>query len=157
MKLIPTAVALILSASSAFAGGLTDGQHRAALAALDDEYMAWTVYEVVMEKFGKVKPFSNIQRAEAKHIAAVSGILKAEGYDVPANPYLNGDKPRPVAPANLTEACAIGVETEIANAALYDDDLLPAVAGHGELTQVMTALRDASQERHLPAFRRCAK
>jgi predicted nucleic acid-binding protein len=157
MKPTLTAAALILSASTAVAGGLTDPQHAAALAALDDEYKAWTVYEVVMSEFGRVKPFSNIQRAESQHIAALSAVLSAEGYEVPANPYVSGEKPKPVAPGSLAEACAIGVEAEIANAALYDDTLLPAVAGHAELTRVFTNLRDASENNHLPAFRRCAK
>ena len=152
-----TAAALLLSASTACAGGLTTAQRAAVLIALDDEYKAWTFYEVVMAKFGQVKPFSTIQQAETQHIAALSEVLSAKGYDVPQNPYMNGEMDKPVAPDSLAEACAIGVEAEIANAALYDEQVLPVVEGQAELTRVFTSLRDASENNHLPAFQRCAE
>lgn len=148
--------ALMLGAGVAQAAPLTPAQTTAALAALDDEYHALATYQVVIEKFGAVRPFSNIIKAEQRHIDAVATVLKDSGQAVPANPYLSGEKPRPVAPATLQDACAIGVQAEIANAALYDDHLLPAALGNARLVTVFTALRDASENNHLPAFRRCA-
>ena len=45
---------------------------------------------------------------------------------------------------------------EIENILLYDEELLPAVAAEPEVARVLLALRDASAERHPPAFQRCA-
>ncbi len=135
---------------------LTPSEKTAALAALDDEYHAFATYQVVMEKIGSQRPFSNIIRAEQHHIDLVVAVLKDAGETIPANPYLNGTKPRPVSPTTRAEACKVGVQAEIANAGLYDGKLLPLAKDNARLTQVLIALRDASQNNHLPAFQRCA-
>ena len=149
-----TALALILTTGSAIA--MSASEQEAALIALDDEHKAFSVYTVIIESFGEVKPFTNIINAESGHIAALTNALEAAGVDVPENPYLNGEKARPVAPASVQDACEIGVGAEIANAALYDDELLPMVTGNAELTGIFTTLRDASATKHLPAFQSCA-
>ena len=59
------------------------------------------------------------------------------------------------APATLQEACQIGVDAEIANAALYQNELLPVVADYEDITAVFTNLMNASEQKHLPAFERC--
>ncbi len=158
LNFIGPIVALTLTglASPVLATSLTEAEQAAALTALEDEYHAFAVYEAVMEEFGQVAPFVNIQKAEASHILALTSYLDENGVEYPENPYLNGEKPRPEAPASVAEACAIGVDAEIANAALYTDTLMPAVAGKGELTAIFVALSQASQEKHLPAFEACA-
>jgi hypothetical protein len=128
----------------------------AILTALDDEHHAEAAYEAVLARFGAVRPFLNIVEAERRHAAALIRILAAHGLSAPPNPYLSGAKKLGEVPATLDEACEAGVEAEIANVALYDSSLLPAVAGHPEVETVFRRLRDASAERHLPAFRRCA-
>lgn len=59
------------------------------------------------------------------------------------------------APATLQEACQIGVDAEIANAALYRDELLPVVSENEDIMAVFENLMNASQQKHLPAFDRC--
>jgi hypothetical protein len=49
----------------------------------------------------------------------------------------------------------MAVNAEIANRDLYGRTLLPAVISYPDITAVMTRLRDASEQNHLPAFRRC--
>ncbi|MDE3027639.1 MAG: hypothetical protein KGH84_04515 [Paracoccaceae bacterium] len=163
MKLpLALSAALALALAASLAGPamaqttLTAAEKSAALAALDDEYQAFATYQAVMEKIGAQRPFSNIIRAEQRHIDLVAAVLKDAGEPIPANPYLDGTKPRPVAPATRAEACKVGVQAEMANAGLYDGKLLPQVKGNARLTQVFVALRDASQNNHLPAFQRCA-
>jgi hypothetical protein len=56
----------------------------------------------------------------------------------------------------LRGACEIGVDAEIENAALYDR-LIAAVDGYREVKAAMLDLQRASEENHLPAFRRCAE
>jgi hypothetical protein len=160
MKRLATVVcAATLAASAltpALAAGLSDAAKAAVLRALDDEYHAEAGYAATLETFGDVRPFSNIIEAARKHQTALLDLLGTYGVDAPANGYLTGEKPLGALPASLQDVCAIGVAAEIENARLYDEDLLPAVAGHPDIIQVFTNLRDASIENHLPAFERCA-
>ncbi|MBK7904069.1 MAG: hypothetical protein IPJ97_14845 [Proteobacteria bacterium] len=57
--------------------------------------------------------------------------------------------------SNIRDACVAAVEAEIANAALYER--LLASTERSDILTVFRNLRDASQERHLPAFRRCTE
>lgn len=125
--------------------------------ALDDEYQAEALYSVAIAAFGEQRPFTNIIRAERRHQEMLKDLLRASGTPIPANGWLDGTKPRPEVPATRQAACAAGVAAEVANADLYDKDLLPKVVDYPEVTRVFTALRDASQQRHLPALRRCAR
>jgi len=158
MSKLPIAVALVglLAAGPAWSKSLTAEARSALDAALQDERHAEAVYDAVLRKFGDVRPFSNIIVAERRYQAMLIDLHKAYGISVPDNGYATGALTAPVAPATLAEACKIGIEAEIANRDLYDRTLLPAVAAYPDVTQVMQRLRDASEENHLPAFRRCA-
>jgi hypothetical protein len=116
-----------------------------------DEYHALAVYEAVIDQFGAVRPFTNIVRAEQKHIDAWAAMF--ERYDIPV----------PAAPTTMAApefesvaaACALGAAAEVANFDLYDE-MGEVFAGYPDLQQVATVLRDASEYNHLPAFERCA-
>jgi len=124
-------------------------ERKAILEALDDEYRAWATYDQVIRDHGPVRPFINIRDAEARHIEALSSLLRRYGQEVPANSWI-GRAPRY---ASVHEACVAGVDAEIANADLYDR--LLAAARHEDVRRVFGNLQEASQERHLEAFRRC--
>jgi hypothetical protein len=158
MSKLPFAFALaaLLAATPAWSKSLTAEARSALDAALQDERHAEAVYGAVVHKFGDVRPFSNIIVAERRHQAMLIDLYKTYSIPVPDNGYATGALPTPVAPATLSEACKIGIEAEVANRDLYDRTLLPAVAAYPDITQVMQRLRDASEENHLPAFRRCA-
>lgn len=117
--------------------------------AIDDEYRAHATYRAVIAKFGPVRPFINIVEAEKRHIAALLRQYSRLGLD-PVPDTWSG---RIAAPTTLEEACAAGVAAEIENAALYDR--LIDQAGDQGVRETMRQLRRASQEQHLPAFRRC--
>ena len=129
---------------------LREGEVRALLEALDDEYQAWTTYGHVIADFGEVRPFTNIHEAEARHIAALRTLVERYGVPVPENPW-PGRVPRY---PSLAEACAVGVAAEIANAALYDR--LFAATQRPNILADFGNLREASQARHLGALRHCA-
>jgi len=59
------------------------------------------------------------------------------------------------APASLAEAAQAGVDAEIANVALYAEQL-EAVSDYPDIVDVFINLQRASQEQHLPAFERAA-
>lgn len=119
--------------------------------AIEDEYKAYTVYQKVIEKLGMVRPFSMIIRAEETHIASLKSLFDKYGLTVPEN---NWSKKINVA-ATISENCQIGVDAEIANAKLYREELLPAVADYSDITNVFTNLMNASEQKHLTAFDKC--
>lgn len=117
--------------------------------ALEDEYRAHATYCKVIQTFGPVRPFVNIVEAEERHANALLALFRAFGVEPPEDDWAG----RIAAPPTLAEACRMGVEAEIENAAMYDR-LLEQIRDP-RARQVMRHLQRASQERHLPAFRRC--
>ena len=115
-----------------------------------DEQHAYAVYGAVIEQFGEVAPFTNIQRSEAQHIAAWE--LMFDRYDgaVPAVPEFEVP-----AFASLSDACEAAAAAEIANFGLYDN-MLATLSDYPDIVQVITTLRNASEFNHLPAFQSCA-
>lgn len=124
---------------------------KAMQAGILDEYHAYNVYQAVIDQFGKVRPFTNIQAAEAQHIAAWKTIFERYGVALPTVPTLT---PKPTF-ATLANACQAAVQAETANVKLYDD-MLATLKAYPDMTWVVTALKNASLQRHLPAFQRCA-
>jgi hypothetical protein len=120
-------------------------------AGLADEHNAYNIYQAVIDQFGAGRPFTNIQRAEAQHIAALELLFERYGLTIPE-----------IAPlaevptfGTLADACAAAVTAETANFALYDS-WIETVQDYPDMVQVFTSLRNASQNQHLPAFERCA-
>lgn len=126
-------------------------------AALEDEYHAEAFYAAVIDRFGAVRPFSNIIRSEQMHQAMIVDLLNSHGFEAPANEQLGSAAIAAAVPASLGEACVIGVKAEIDNRDLYADKLLPAVAAYPDVTTVFERLSAASDQKHLPAFQRCAR
>ncbi|USN54068.1 MAG: DUF2202 domain-containing protein [Candidatus Nomurabacteria bacterium] len=121
--------------------------------AIDDEYKARATYEAVIDQFGSTRPFSMIIRAEEQHISSLKAIYDKYGVDIPVDPY---EVDALDIPDTIAEACQLGVEAEIANAALYRDELLPEVSAYADIISVFESLMNASQEKHLPAFQKCS-
>jgi hypothetical protein len=157
LKIGSAAIFATVISSAASATSLSAPAQDAILRALDDEYHAEAVYAATLAKFGDVPPFNKIIEAERQHQSALLGLMKTYGIAVPQNPYTSGEKSLTALPDTLLEVCAIGVAAEIENASLYDDELLPAVAMYPDITRVFRALSDASTNKHLPAFQRCAE
>ena len=144
------------STSAGAAATLTPDARAAISAALEDEHRAEAFYAAVMEKFGEVRPFSNIIRAEQTHASELNAILATYGEEQEAdNPYLGSSEIAKLVPETLAEACKMGVDAEIANRDLYDKKLMPAAKDYADVQAVFSALRDASENKHLPAFERC--
>lgn len=116
--------------------------------AIQDEYLAKARYTAIMNKFGSIRPFSNIVVAEQRHIAALLPLFKKYNVKVPediANQYAS-------APATLKEAFQQGVEGEVDNIAMYDKQkVIPSLPE--DVKTVFTQLGDASKN-HLQAFKR---
>lgn len=143
----PFLVAILLFSAQAYANS-TDNV-AALKMALDDEYKARATYVQVMNDFGKKRPFSKIVQSEQRHIEALLPFFEKYETQVPENPHL-GNVPRY---NSFKEACQAGVDAEVENVSLYDK--IFAMTDDAELIGVFERLQWTSQNRHLPAFKRC--
>lgn len=133
------------------AGTLSDAAKQVLGSALEDEYKAYAAYDAIIAKYGDKRPFIMIRRSEEQHILMLKALFEKYGIAIPANQSLG----KVAVPDSFQASCQMGVDAEIANAALYRDQLLPAAKDYADITAVFTNLMNASQDRHLPAFDRC--
>lgn len=117
--------------------------------ALEDERLAQAEYEAIMEAFDVTRPFSNIEKAEVTHEAAVIGLYEDRGLEVPA--FEGAD--HVVLPDSLEEIYEIGIIAEINNIAMYEAFLQEDL--DDDVRAVFEALKKGS-EAHLAAFERAA-
>jgi hypothetical protein len=137
-------------ARSSTSSGLDDAERQALREALDDEYRAWATYDQVIADFGPARPFINIRDAEAQHIDELGALFQRYGLPLPESTW-TGRAPRFASPR---EACEAAVTGELENVALYER--LMRTTRRQDILAVFANLQRASEERHLPAFRRCA-
>ncbi len=129
---------------------LTDDDITVLAEALDDEYKAYAIYDQVIKDFGNVRPFGNIREAEGRHINALLALYRKYGLSIPDNTWPE-KVPRY---KTIADACEAGVAAEIENGAMYER--LLQKTEKADIRVVLQNLQEASQERHLPAFQRCA-
>jgi hypothetical protein len=145
-------VSAMVPATSAAQAPLPEPVIEALHLALADERHALATYTTVLDRFGDVRPFINIARAEQRHIDALLPLYKRYRVPVPADDTRIDPRTTTL---DLKGLCEIGVAAEIENVRLYDEDLLPRVQNYPDIARVLNALRDASANNHLPAFQRC--
>lgn len=117
--------------------------------ALEDEYRARATYRKVIETFGPVRPFVNIVQAEERHADALLRQFDRLGVEPPQDTWPD----RVTVPRTLAEVCEAAVQAEIDNETMYER--LIRQVSDPVVRRVMRRLQEASQQRHLPAFRRC--
>jgi hypothetical protein len=130
---------------------LSEPEIQALSDALDDEYKSYATYAQVIVDFGPERPFVNIVEAEARHFSALLALFNTYGIAPPKDRW-RGHAPRF---SSMHAACVAAVQGEIINVAIYDRVLKSTK--RSDILRVYRALREASLERHLPAFRRCAE
>jgi hypothetical protein len=118
---------------------------------LDDEYKSHETYAQVIRDFGDIRPFVNIVEAEARHYSALLSLFEKYGVSPPVNRWA-GKTPRF---SSARDACMAAIQGEIDNVRIYDRAV--ETTKRPDILAVYQALRSASQDRHLPAFRRCAE
>ena len=154
MKKLTAAIVVLttslLVVGSAFAAQLDEQTQQALIDAVNDEYKAHATYQKVIDQFGQVRPFTNIIKAEETHIQYLLPLFEKYGVAVPEDTWY--DKVGSF--ASLQEAVEGGIQAEIENADMYDEFF--AFVEEEDIVTVFTLLRDASREKHLPAFQRVA-
>lgn len=118
-------------------------------ATLEDERRAEAFYQAVLTAHPGERPFVNVIEAEGRHQEALVRQFERLGLEVPVNPWI---KEPMVFKGSLAAALEQAVQAEVANVALYERWM--KVVKDPELRAIFERLRWASQERHLPAFRR---
>ncbi len=115
--------------------------------AVQDEYLARSEYEYLINELDAGNPFANIIKAEEKHISMLLPLFESYGFEAPED--TSAAHIIPV--ESITAALETGVQAEIDNIAMYEQFL------EGELPDdvraVFVELRDASKN-HLAAFER---
>lgn len=145
----PSEADLVLSLSGyGSAGALADSDLSLAdmlTYAIQDEYVAYAEYALIIRDFGSVRPFASIINAEQTHINALLPLFVEFGIAAPSD----SSAEHTLATSSLTEAYQAGVSAEVTNIAMYDlflEQDLPA-----EVRAVFESLLRAS-ENHLRAF-----
>ena len=125
---------------------LSDAVIEAMIAGYTDEFNAYSVYAAIVAQFGELRPVSMIMNAEAQHMNAWAFLFERYGVALP-------ELQAPELPtlATYTDAVTLARDAEIANIDLYDV-MLATVADYPDMVQIVTNLRDASLNNHLPAF-----
>jgi hypothetical protein len=131
---------------------MTDELGSALAEAINDEYKARAMYQLVISTFGEIRPFVNIVEAESRHIQALLPLFNKYDIPVPEDDW----ESRIAAPASVLEACQAGVQAEIDNAEMYER-LLHSTRQYPDVQVVLRQLQRASRENHLPAFQRCVE
>jgi len=113
--------------------------------AIQDEYLAKAEYELIMEKYGSIRPFINIVTSEEQHVQQLTRLFETYGFELPTDTA----RDHVVLPTDLKKAFETGIQAEIDNIAMYAAFLgreLPA-----DVRDVFSKLKNAS-ENHLRAF-----
>ena len=115
--------------------------------AIQDEYLARSEYEFIIDELNASTPFTNIIKAEVKHIEMLISLFEEHGYEVPKDT----SKEHLIVAESITQALETGVQAEIDNIAMYEFFLTLDLSD--DVKNTFISLRDAS-EKHLEAFQR---
>jgi len=115
--------------------------------AIEDEYLAYAEYELIINEMDITRPFSNIIRAETTHIGYMEDLYEAYGFELPTI----DPSQHTILPASINEAFLAGVEAEIINIAMYKSFLEQDLPD--DVRSVFERLM-AGSESHLKAFQK---
>jgi hypothetical protein len=110
--------------------------------AINDEYKAYSTYESVIKKFGNIRPFSMIIRAEEQHISSLKAVYDKYGLTAPTN-SLSGTI---TAPTTLQQLVKPELRLRLLMLLCIRIKLLPVVARLTRHYCVFTTLMNASQQ-----------
>jgi len=115
--------------------------------AIQDEYLAQAEYRYIIEKFGNKRPFSNIIKAEKRHIEMLIPIFNTHNISVPQDTAGN----HLIETKSVKDSVKAGVQAEIENIDMYQLFLKQELPD--DVRDVFERLMKASQN-HLRAFKK---
>lgn len=117
--------------------------------AIEDEYLAKAEYELIINELDGERPFTNIYKAELRHIEAIERLYENHDIEIieidPSNYEL--------LPESIDKALEVGIQAEIDNIKMYDIFLEQELPDDVKTT--FEALKRGS-ENHLDAFKRAS-
>ncbi|MFB0917519.1 MAG: DUF2202 domain-containing protein [Clostridiaceae bacterium] len=113
--------------------------------AMEDEYLARAEYLAIMEKYGQIKPFTNIAKSESTHVALLKPLFENYGIAVPEDEAVK----KVTAPETLKDSYKAGVDAEMLNIEMYEKFLKEDIPA--DVKAVLEKLKNASLK-HLNAF-----
>lgn len=120
----------------------------ALISAIEDERQAQAYYAAVVARFGQVRPYTQLVKAEGRHEEILVRYCEQNGIEVPANQWATPTMPLP---ATLEEVRQQSLAREVKNVEMYDEFLktikTPA------LVTIFENLRSASLDHHIPALK----
>lgn len=129
---------------------LSQAEKDALVTTLQEEYLARDVYQAVIAKLGSTRPFANILKSEEQHVAALMALFTKYGLAVPADTQAARTSTLMAGVTMVDDALKLGITVEKEDIALYDT--LVKTVDNQDILQVFGNLKDASVNRHLPAF-----
>jgi hypothetical protein len=115
--------------------------------AIQDEYLARAEYELIIDRFGPARPFTNIIKSEETHISMLEPLFDKYDYQLPSDI----SKEHITIPQSLKSAFETGVEAEIDNIKMYEKFLTAKLPD--DIRDTFERLKKASGN-HLRAFQR---
>lgn len=137
MSFVLIALLAGISQVSVFAASSQDAWKEEFLPVLNEEYEAVATYVAIIAAYGEIRPYTNLYRAEQKHLAALLRIAERHGLDV--------TEPNPVIslPSDLESVRLAGLALEEADIALLTEFLESDLPD--DVRVVITNLLDASK------------
>jgi hypothetical protein len=114
--------------------------------AIQDEYLARAEYYFIIDKYGSIRPFSNIVKSEEQHVSMLEPLFTKYGFAVPKDTA----KEHLIVPDDLKVALETCVQAEVDNIAMYESFLAKTLPD--DVRDVFERLKNASGN-HLEAFR----
>ncbi|WP_051188520.1 ferritin-like domain-containing protein [Proteocatella sphenisci] len=117
--------------------------------AVEDENLALAGYQMIIEKFGAQRPFTNIVRAEQRHVSMLLPLFEKYKVTVPEKDW----KSLVEMPPSLQESYGIEIKAEENNIAMYEKFLKEDL--NDDVRAIFERLMNASKN-HLRAFENAA-
>lgn len=148
------AVTLAMSSFLIWAPEPSGGEQRALWTAIDDVRRSQAIYEAVLAhpNTAKLRPFPRILRAKKRHEKRLVKVAIKRGY---GDPPVQWNRSEVVAPGKKRASCAMGVDQELRNAAIYETAMAIPLAGR--TMRVFRRIHRRVRNDQVPAFEACVR
>lgn len=104
------------------------GEQRALWTAIDDVRRSQAIYEAILAhpNTAKLRPFPRILRAKKRHEKRLVKVAIKRGY---GDPPVQWNRSEVIAPGEKRASCAMAVDQELRNAAIYETAMALPLAG----------------------------
>lgn len=130
------------------------GEQRALWTAIDDVRRSQAIYEAVLAhpSTKKLRPFPRILRAKRRHEKRLVKVAIKRGY---GDPPVQWNRSEVVAPGDERASCAMAVDQELRNAAIYETAMALPLAGR--TMRVFRRIHRRVRHHDVPDFESCVR